>query len=65
MTPFGPDGAASYGWVSSVPAPTVGVVAFSESLQVFDAQGIAGGWSGGYAGHVYAQSGTGQTTPPS
>ena len=37
MTPFGPDGAASYGWVSSVPAPTVGVVAFSESLQVFDA----------------------------
>jgi hypothetical protein len=55
MTPFGPDGLVPHSTTTSVPAPGGGSVGFGgASLFVVSPSGVAGGWTAGYAGHVYA-----------
>ena len=55
MTPFGPDGLAPDSTTTSVPAPGGSSVGFGgPSLFVVRPSDVAGGWTAGYAGHVYA-----------
>ncbi len=67
MTPFGPDGYAGVQYISSVPAPGGGSVAFSPGVYTYPATSLVGQWTAGYTGNVYFNDGVAgftMTLPP-